>query len=199
MGLSLAAIIQFPSNGQFKRKLDEFPLIDVVCPEGSGKTVALQIAQSTIQKLIQAGRKTEIFQAWVHLVGEMPPVNNAELVRRTEFPEAHFGNLSEAHACFRGVRRRYDHDDNGSEVFVYVIRTGHTVRWKPDMRSFAAYYPAPSNVLLTVQVKPRTALQDCGEDVWGGLVKWEFVNADEERPEFPAEFRSRYDTLVWQC
>jgi hypothetical protein len=176
----------------------EFPLVSALCPEGSGETVNFKIAQSTISKLFEARRKAEIFQAWVHLVGEMPPVNNAELVRRTEFPDAHFGNVSEAHACFRGVKRRYDHDDNGSEVYVYIIKTGYTVRCKPDMRSFAAYYPSPQNVLLTVQAKPRRALQDCGEDVWGGLVKWEFVNADEANPEFPAEFTSRYDALVWQ-
>jgi hypothetical protein len=194
----LAQIINFPGKDPVPRKLNEFPLIPALCPQGTGKTVSLQIMDSTISKLVQAGRRTEIFQAWVHLVGEMPPINNAELVRKTDCPDAHFGRLAEAHACFRGVNRRYDHDDNGSEVYVYVIRTGHTVRWKSDLRCVAAYYPAPPNVLLTVQAKPIKALQDCEKDVWGGLVKWEFVNADAERHEFPAEFTSRYDELVWQ-
>lgn len=139
-----------------------------------------------------------MFQAWAHLVGEMPPVNNAELVRRAEYPDAHFGCLSEAHACFKGVQRRYDDDDNGTDIYVYIIRTGHTVRWQSDMRTTVGFFPAPEGALLTVQAKPSVALQGCQEGIWGAVVKWEFVNADAERTEYPDGFSARYDTLVWQ-
>ena len=160
--------------------------------------VQLEIAQTTLEKLIQAGRRTEMFQAWAHLVGEMPPVNNAELVRRTEYGDAHFGSLGDAHACFKGVQRRYDDDDNGTDIYVYVIRTGFTVRWRPDMRTMVGFHPAPEGALLTVQAKPRGALHGCQVGVWGAVVKWEFVNADPERTEYPDGFDTRYDTLVWQ-
>ena len=133
----------------------------------------------------------------MHIVGEAPPVNNAELVRRTDFPNAKFGCLADAHACFKGVKRRYDDDDNGNDIFVYVVQTDYTVRFKTDMRSVASYFPAPDGALLTVQAKPKAALQDCRFDVWGAIVKWEFVKSDAEQKLFPEDFGNRYDEMVW--
>ncbi|MEY2928375.1 MAG: hypothetical protein RL367_2852 [Pseudomonadota bacterium] len=66
------------------------------------------------------------------------------------------------------------------------------------MRTVAAIFPVPDNTVFTVQVKEAMGLQDCQEDVWGLVTKWEFVNADQGRTEFPDGFDERYDALVWQ-
>lgn len=192
-----ASIHLFRGASTPKKDFANPPLVSALCPEGSGETVQLMISPSTIKKFIDARRSTEMFQAWAHLVGEMPPINNAELVRRTDHPDATISAVRDAHACFKGVKRRYDQDDDGKEIYVYVIATGHTVRWRADMRTTAGIYAVPEGTLLTVQAKPRASLQDCPEGIWGAIVKWEFVNADRERTEFPEGFDARYDMLVW--
>ena len=193
----MAAIYNFPSPKRVTRDFANPPLVKALCPEGTGAMIQLQISPSTVQKLIQARRATEMFQAWEHLVGETPPVHNGDLQRKTDFSEAQTSCLLDAHACFKGVNRRYDNDENGGEVYVYIINTAYTVRCRPSMRGSVAYFRSPDSALLTVQAKPRSALHDCQDDIWGGIVKWEFVNADKERTEFPVGFDARYDMLVW--
>lgn len=178
--------------------LAELPAVVAPCPLGTGETVNLMVSPSSIDKFVQAHRLTDIFQAWAHLVGEMPPVNNAELVRRAEHPNDTILALRDAHACFKGVKRRYDQDDDGKEIYVYVIATPFTVRRQSSMATAAGVFPAPDSTVLTVQVKPRLALHDCDESLWGAIVKWEFVDADKERPDFPNRYGTRYDSLVWQ-
>lgn len=177
--------------------LTEFPVVVAPCPLGSGEDVKLLISPSSVEKFADAHRLSELFQAWAHLVGEMPPVNNAELIRRTEHAGETIATVRDAHACFKGVKRRYDQDDDGKEIFVYVISTPFTVRWQRSLATLAGVYAAPDRTVLTVQVKPRTALHDCDESLWGAIVKWEFVDADKERPDFPDRYGTRYDTLVW--
>lgn len=193
----LAAIYNFPGKKKEKRVFTDPPIVRALCPRGSGDFVDLAISAATVGKLIEARRRTDIFQAWAHLVGEMPPINNADLVRKTDYPEATITCLKDAHACFKGVKRRYDDDDDGKEIYVYVISTEYTVRWQSDMRCVMGIFPAPDTTVLTVQVKPRESLQDCQEGIWGAIVKWEFVNADRERTEFPDGCDDRYDELVW--
>lgn len=193
---SLASIHQFPQKGE-KPHLAEIPNVLAPCPEGSGATVNLSVSQSTIEKLVAAKRRTDLFQAWAHLVGIMPPVNNADLVRRTEHPDATITTLADAHACFKGVKRRYDQDDDGRDIHIFIINTPYTVRWQSDMRTVAGVFPAPDNTLLTVQVRPRDTLQGCQPGIWGGISRWEFVNASRERTDFPEGFDNRYDTLLW--
>lgn len=192
----MAAVIQFPPKGE-KPHLASIPDVFAPSPDNPDDVIKLAVSQSTIEKLVVARRRTDIFQAWAHLVGEMPPVNNAELVRRTEHGDCKISSLAESHACFKGVHRRYDQDDNGSDVYIYVIDTPYTVRWQSDLRTVAGIYPTPDGALLTVQVRSRAALHDCQEGIWGGITKWEFVNACKERTEYPEGFDNRYGKLVW--
>ena len=127
----------------------------------------------------------------------MPPINNAELVRRTEHPNDTIADIRSAHACFQGVQRRYDQDDSGSDVYVYVINSAYTVRWQSNMRTCAGIYPTTAGTVLTVQVRSATSLHPCQEGIWGTITKWEFISADRDRPEFPEEYDRRYDGLIW--
>lgn len=180
-----------------KRSLTDLPTVVAPCPLGSGKIIELEISKSTISKLVTARRRTDLFQAWAHLAGEMPPVNNAELVRRTDYPDAEFRSLQDAHACFKGVKRQYDHDDYGGDIYVFVINTPFTVRWEPKMHTVVGYHPAPDGTLLTVQVRQRSTLHECSPGLWGAIAKWEFVNADRDQVGYPEGYDKRYDKLAW--
>lgn len=192
-----ASIHLFPGAKPPTRSFANPPLVTALCPEGSGALVQLEIAPSTIKKLIEANRRTDLFQAWAHLVGEMPPVNNAELVRITEHANDPIAAIGDAHACYRGVKRRYDEDDDGRDVYVYIISTAYTVRWQRSLKCAVAIHPSTEGTVLTVQAKPRQALQGCQEGIWGAIVKWEFVHAARERTDFPDGFDERYEALVW--
>jgi hypothetical protein len=194
----LVSVVQMFPTGEAKRSLNVFPLIEAPDPDDHTKTIKLEIATSTIEKLVVAKRRTQLFEAWAHLVGDMPPVNNAELVRRTEYNHASFATIRDAFACFQGVRRRYADNDVGSNVYVFVISTAYTVRWQSDMRCVANIVKATAGTVLTVQAKKADSLQGCSESVWGAITKWEFINADREQPGFPDSYGDRYDRLLWQ-
>lgn len=83
---SMAVIAMFP-NGETKKQLLELPVVNAFSPNDVESKIDLAISVSTIAKMSAALRRTQIFEAWGHLVGEMPPINNAELMRRTKHPE----------------------------------------------------------------------------------------------------------------
>lgn len=186
----------FP-NGEPKKQLLELPVVNAFSPNDVESKIDLAISVSTIAKMSAALRRTQIFEAWGHLVGEMPPINNAELMRRTKHPEKKIMTLADAHACFRGVNRQYDHDDNGGDVFVYVISTPHTLRWTNAMVCHVDVVEAPTDTLLTVQVRSSESLQPNCDNVWGTITKWEFIGADTENGKFPRNFETRYNELLW--
>jgi hypothetical protein len=187
----------FPGAKPPKREFANPPLVSALCPEGTGGQVQLEIAPSTIKKLIEGKRRTDLFQMWAHLVGEMPPVNNAKLVQIAEHSDEPIIALADAHACFKGVKRRYDQDEDGREIYIYVISTPYTVRWQSSMRTTVGIFPSTGGTVLTVQVKPRQALHGCQEGIWGAIVKWEFVHACRERTDLPDGYGERYEASVW--
>lgn len=193
----MAVIQMFPAQ-EIKKRLDQPPLVEASSPDDPKALITLKISDSTIEKLVIARRRSDLFEAWAHLVGEMPPVNNAELVRRTEHPNALIATLREAKLCFKGVKRPYDNDDDGACIYVYVIPTDYTVRWQNEMRTVAGVFPVPAGTVLTVHVRQTATLQVGEEGIWGIITKREFINADREQNAFPDGYGDRYDELLWQ-
>jgi ISXO2-like transposase domain len=196
-GSTCVAVFQMFPTQEPKRHLHKFPNLYGPSPLNNTETVKLSIAESTIDKLVQARRRSALFEAWAHLVGEMPPVNNSELVRRTEHSEAFIATLSDAKSCFKGVKRPYGEDDDGSCVYVYVIPTEYTVRWQSDMRTVAGVFPVPVGTVFTVHVSQSLTLQGENDGIWGMITKWEFINADGEQNQLPDGYGERYDELLW--
>ncbi len=191
------AIVQLFPSEKPKRNLFEFPTIKAKSPNDQDAEIDLVVSESTIEKLKVGHRRSQIFEGWGHLVGEMPPINNAELMRRTQHSEKEIKTLLEADACFCGVNRQYDHDEKGCDVFVYVISTPFTLRWQSKMDCLVNVVETPTDSLLTVQVRSADSLQPSREGVWGTITKWEFISADTEEKRFPRNFETRYDKLLW--
>jgi len=189
-------VVPFRSPEKKRPSVLELPAVSAPSPLDPKQSVDLEISSSTIQKFAKVGRKTPIFEAWAHLVGEMPPINNA-MYLPSQRPAARLGILKNAHACFKGVRRPYGDQDRGSEIYVYVISTSHTIRWVSAMDCVADLVDAPGGKLLTVQVCHSSSLQPSVESVWATITKWEFVDACAEQPRFPDAHKERYDELLW--
>lgn len=179
------------------RSLFDLPDVSARSPLDKDSTISLSISKATISKFVAAHRVTPVFEAWRHLVGEMPPINNAYHYLEINHPDAMFGDIAGAHACFKGVKRPYGLEDNGDGVYIYVISTSHTIRWMPDMACVADVKPSPSNTVLTVQVCCDDPLHKVSESVWGIITKWEFVSASAEHPGLPDAYADRYEELLW--
>lgn len=192
----MASVHLFPQKPE-KPHLNALPDVLAPCPDTGQGEVLLAVSKSTVDKLVVARRRTDLFMGWAHLVGEMPPVNNAELVRRADHPTSAIRSIADTHACFKGVNRPYDQDGTGKDIYVFIISSPHTVRWQSDMRTVCGIHPTPDGTLLTVQVRKGTSLQECAPGIWGVIAKWEFVNADRERTEYPEGFDERYGSLLW--
>jgi hypothetical protein len=191
----MATIHRFPS---LKPDYDLFQPPHVVAPSpaGDGSMVELEISDGTLEKIIRAQLRVPLFQCWAHLVGEIPPVNNGFKLL-VDNPGCEPAALRDACACFKGVRRPYGNEDYGDDVFVYVISTRYTVTWRPDMACVAEIVEAPEGTVMTVQVRPASALQPQDSSVWGVITKWEFVGASTEHPDLPDYFDERYNERLW--
>jgi hypothetical protein len=140
-----------------------------------------------------------MLEAWAHLVGELPPIPNAFKMEAELYGQRPVA-LVDAHAIFKGVCRPYGSEDDGDEVLVYVISTEITVGWsEPNdrMACVATYKRAPRNAVLTVQVRPASALQLTVPGVSGTVTKWEFVGECTEHPGFPDDYEQRYNERLW--
>jgi len=191
----MATVIRFPAAGP-RSKLFEPPVVTARSPDGEREQVRLEISAATIQKIVQAGLKVPLFQAWAHLVGEMPPVNNVFKLR-AEHPEARIRTIAQASTIFRGVRRPCGLNGTGDDVYIYVVETPETVCWRSDMACVVGISPCPPSTVLTVYVRRSGTLQPQDPSVWGIISKWEFVGASPEQPHLPIDFDNRYDEQLW--
>jgi len=192
----MAVVVRHPSAWP-DRTLFDFPVVRARSPFDANASIDLIVSKSTIDKFAAAHRANPVFEAWRHLVDEMPPVNNAHHYLHHKHPQATFGTLASAHACFQGVKRPYEMEDGGENVCVYVISTDFTIGWAPDMACVVDVKAAPPATVLTVQVRPAHSLQPTPVGVWGVITKWEFVGASTEQPSLPRDYNNRYARLLW--
>lgn len=194
----MATIIRFPVP---KPAYTFFDPPNVLAPSftGDGSMVELEISKRAIEKFAEANLRIPMLELWSHLVGVLPPLPGAFKM------EADTGgrvptSIAEAHAIFKGVCRPYGSEDDGGEVLVYVISTILTVGWsgvKDRMACVASFKNAPKGTVLTVQVRPASALQPTSAGVWGTITKWEFVGESAEHPGFPEDYDTRYNERLW--
>ncbi len=172
------------------------PLVIAPSPDDRATQVMLEISPKTLKKILDSHLRVSLFQAWGHLVGELPPVPNVKKLT-AEHPNRRIVSIRDAHACFRGVRRPYGGADYGQDVYVYVISTPDTICWRSSLACVADINPAPEGTLMTVQVRAASALQPTDPGVWGTITKWEFVGASPEQPHLPRDHAERYDERLW--
>ena len=69
-----------------QRSFFEPPPLRIIGPDGVSE-IDVVISPTTIAEYAKSNRRVPLFQAWAHLVGEMPPVNNAYHYPQNCFPE----------------------------------------------------------------------------------------------------------------
>lgn len=172
------------------------PNIVAPSPDDQSKRILLGISQEFVDRNAAVFRRTPVYQIWTHLVGELPPINNVSRLMDGDLPPT-ITTLNESVACFRGVNRPYDDEENGDSVLVYVLNPSVTVAYLGDLACMARAVKVPANTALTVQVRLRKSLQTAGDNIHGTVTRLEFVAGSGGQIILPAEHSERYAKLLW--
>ena len=159
---------------------------------------ALNIAISPELVRTNAGvrKVTPIYQAWCHVLGKLPPINNIAKIEG-ETPPVSLSTLHDSVACFGGLQRPHDDEEKGESVLVYVLNPTISLEYAPSMVCMARTLKMPSNTVLTVQVRPNFTLQGVADHIHGLVTRIEPVLSKPENPSLPAKFDSRYGQRFW--
>jgi hypothetical protein len=173
----------------------QFP--PVVAPSADrGAEVFYEISEDFLGGHAGIGRRTPIFQAWAHLVGDLPPINNVARLARGPLPPT-LCTLKDAVACFQGLQRPHDKEKNGESVLIYVLNPLVTVIFYPDLACLARAQKVPVGVVLTVQVRPHPPLLASQSQLNGLVTRLEFVSS-APGVSLPADYETRYAKPLWR-
>jgi hypothetical protein len=136
----------------------DLPSVKAPHPDNRAEQVTYAISQDYVDMLARAGRLTVILQLWTHVVGELPPINNASRLSHGPVTPA-LTTLAQSVGCFRGVKRPYIDEPDGESILVYVLNPSVTITRDVSLVCCARGVIVPSNSCLTVQIKPKAALQ----------------------------------------
>ena len=142
-------------------------------------------------------RNTPILQMWAHVIGQLPPIVNIGKVADASVTPTLL-TLNNATACFGGIKRPHDDEENGHSVLVYVLNPKVSIQFEPSMTCQARSVVVPPNAVLTVQVRPSFSGQALEQGVHGIVTRLEFVINDENEPLLPNGYKGRYEQEFWR-
>lgn len=165
---------------------------------GRVKTERLRfsVSQEFVDTHFQIHKLTPLFQAKTHLYATLPNVNLIRLVAAS-VPPPTLTTLDDAYACFEGIRRPHDDEDNGDSVLVYVMRPSVTVESHLSMACQVRAVTPPTKTVLTVLVRTNKGLHDDGGAIDGCVTRLEWVFAEGENILLPKGANMRYTAQHW--
>jgi hypothetical protein len=105
--------------------------------------------------------------------------------------------LHDSVACFQGVKRPVDTDDDGTLMRAYILNPKVSIEYDPGLACVARTAQIPSRIVAMVLVKPVLSLQKHGKSVTGQVTRIEFVLRDEREPILPKDARNRFSQQLW--
>ena len=154
------------------------------------------ISQEFLDTHFKVNRLTPIFQTSAHLFARLPEINLIGRVSGGQ-PAVHLTTLDDAYACFEGIQRPHDDEDNGDSVLVYVLRPLVTIERVVSMTCQAGPLVPPPDCVLTVLVRTNLGLQDAEGNIDGVVTRLEWVLADGKDKTLPKNAESRYKVAHW--
>ena len=128
----------------------EIPHVEAASPLDPAEIISLAVSPIFVDLYSAIMRRSPIFQAWCHLAGSLPPINNISKVANSQ-PSPTTCTLKDALACFQGVNRPYVDEPTGDSVFVYVLTPRVSIIYEPSMVCVAKAVRVPKHSVLTVQ------------------------------------------------
>jgi hypothetical protein len=178
----------------------DFPIVAAPAAHDRSAISRYEISRTFITKHADNRRCTPIFQLWAHVIGQLPPINNIGRVQQAD-PTPSLTTLADSVACFQGINRPHDREEDGCSVLVYVLNPSVSIKFLPDMVCLATALKVPRETVLTVQVRPD--VKDLSghserESINGVITRLEFVWADPSQPTLPKKYSERYAKTLWR-
>lgn len=169
-----------------------------VAPNPDDKAVDIQLAVSA--ELVAANsdmnKMTPLLQIWCHVFGVLPELPNISKVRNAENTPT-LSTLKDSAACFRGIERPHDDEDNGDSVICYVLNPATSIEFSPSQVCVAQPVIMPQQTAITVLVRIKPTLLRPGLTVDGILTRIEPVKCSPEDPLLPNRYKTRYRERLW--
>ena len=178
------------------------PIVEAPHPNNPDEHWKCRVSQDLLARNAMIARRTPIFQIWCHVVGQLPPINNIDMLldgHEETWPTR--TTLKDAVACFQGVKRPYDNEGDGASVLIYILAPKVSIKYQPDMACLASAVRLPKDTILTVQIRPADsggALQPLEQDVDGIITRIEPVAGEGGGSTLPANHQHRYASLLWK-
>jgi len=170
----------------------------VIAPSPEDKTVMVEYDISTDISGTDKDnyRRTPLFQVWAHLHGEPPPIKNVSIIENDKVQPT-YQTLSDATACFIGINRPINDQENGSKVITYVLKPEYTVEYEPRMGAPIRAKKLNADYVLTVQIVLNSSLQLEGKRLSGRVTRLEIVECDTANDRLPKNHANRYGDMLW--
>jgi hypothetical protein len=172
------------------------PLVESPSPADRRTKVRFRVSEEYFEKNVFVRRRTPILQFWCHVIGQPPPINNISRILRGD-NRTTICTLFDSVACFKGVKRPLDGEDDGDSIVTYVLNIPVSVEYNPDLVCVASAVIPPQGTCATVQVKPNRSLQPDEAGVYGIITRIEFVFGDGVNPTLPRGHAERYQARLW--
>jgi len=178
-------------------QISEFPIIGGPSPDDPNKRITLQFSNMYIDKLKGVGRAQKLFEAWCHIVGEKPPINNIGH-HEQYLPDNDLIDLSDTIAVFQGLKRPQGIAYDGSNTYVYVLNPIFTYDRITNIVCMAKKVIVPRDWVFVVYITQQVSLDKRNAPAQWTIIGWEFVLADEAQPNLPANWKERYVKEKWR-
>ncbi|WP_143149196.1 hypothetical protein [Hyphomicrobium sp. CS1BSMeth3] len=177
--------------------IDLPPTIAAKSPFDPSAACCHRVSGHDVRRAAENGRRQPAFEFWSVICGQAPPVNNVFSAAGRVEAEAGLISLSEAHACFKGIKRPLGEDDDGADYVVYVLRPRFFYRYVPSMVCVAEKVEVPGDLLFTAYARLDHPPDGGATLLIGTLTHWDFVEADANDPRLPVSFGNRYSERLW--
>jgi hypothetical protein len=171
--------------------------VDARCPANRDHTCKFRISKLDLQKAAKVGRRQPAFDMWSAVLGQAPPVPNIEAYQPNFPVNEGLTALSEASACFRGVKRPWAEDDMGDDVLAYILKPRFLYRYQVSMACTAEKVRVPEDLVFVAYVRldepyDVNSLLPRGVVTHGGLVE-----TDGKDLLLPIDYATRYTARLW--
>ncbi len=163
-----------------------------------------RIAQEDARKALQAGQKQPLLNLWSGVIGEIPPVPNAEKKYAHLACAVKRGSLVMANACFRGLKRPVGDDDRGFDVVAFVTKPTVLFTYDPSQVCVIKPMEIPSDMVMVTYVRldvrggrTNARVTDPDASVGGCIIRWRLVESDPANALLPVDFKERYRRHLW--
>lgn len=175
-------------------------LCDVPSPRDRSVPAKVRVSAERAITSAAAQRRQPAFELWSIVFGTAPPVPNVAHPSNAPFEQG-LSRLSDAHACFHGLKRPVAESDQGDEMLTYVLAPSHYYRFDTNhaaaMVTIARRVAVPAELLFLAHVRVDHPVGVGDPPMIGVVTHWGFAERSRTDPLLPVDFDTRFNGRHW--